>query len=433
MSRKSNTKEFIAKATKKQGNRYDYSLVDYINAKTKVEIICSEHGIFPQTPNNHLNGKGCPDCYGNNKSDTEQFKEKSDIKHNFKYDYSLVNYINAKTKVEIICLIHGSFPQTPSDHLSGKGCPDCAGNQISNTEEFIEKAELKHNFKYDYSKVNYINNHTEIEIICPIHGSFPQIPSVHLFGCGCPDCGGTKKSNTEQFIEKSNIKHDFKYDYSLVDYINDSTEVEIICSIHGSFPQNPDSHLQGHGCQKCGVVRTALINTKSKEQFFADGHRVHNNKYDYSLVNYINNHTDVEIICPQHGSFPQTPNNHLQGTGCPRCSHIISKLEIQWLDSLNIPDDKEHRYVYIKIANKTFKVDGFDPITNTIYEFYGDFWHGNPKVYNNNPNNINKANKKTFVELYQKTLAKEQILKSAGYNIVSIWESEFKINYNATL
>jgi len=357
MPRTSNTEEFIGKSNVKHDFRYDYSSVDYVNNRTEVVIICSIHGPFPQTPKKHLCGHGCPDCGGSKQSDTEKFKEKSNIKHDFKYDYSNVNYINAKTDVEIICPIHGPFPQTPNDHLDGHGCPKCAGKNKT-TEELITEFNKIHGIRYDYSMVNYINALTEVEIICPIHGSFPQLPNKHLSGHGCPDCYGNKKSDTEKFKNKSDIKHDFRY--------------------------------------------------------------------DYSLVNYINNRTDVEIICPIHGPFPQLPSTHLLGHGCPRCSHTISKPETQWLDSLNIPDDKEHRNVYIKIKDRKrgFKVDGFDPITNTILEFNGDYYHGNPAKYP--PDKVNPTTHKTYGELYARTLNKEQILKSAGYNVVSIWESDFK-------
>jgi hypothetical protein len=414
---------FKKKARKKHGNRYIYDNVDYIKNNIEVEIICPEHGPFPQKPNNHLNGSGCPDCSSTKRSNTEEFKEKANLKHDFKYDYSLVNYINNRTNVEIICPIHGPFPQTPDNHLRGKGCPDCGGSKQSNTEKFIEKANPKHDFKYDYSLVNYIKSNIEVKIICSIHGIFPQTPSSHLRGAGCPDCGGCKQSNTEEFIKKANPKHDFKYDYSLVNYIGATTDVEIICPTHGSFPQTPDAHLRGQGCPDC------YGNRKSDTEKFKEKANIkHDFKYDYSLVNYINNRTDVEIICPIHGPFPQTPSNHLKGQGCPTCTHHISKPEVAWLNSLNLPDDKEHRHVYIKIKERKrgFRVDGFDPATNTVYEFYGDFWHGNPNNSKFKPEDYNPRAHCTFGELYAKTLAKEQILKSAGYNVVSIWESDFK-------
>ena len=99
-----------------------------------------------------------------------------------------------------------------------------------------------------------------------------------------------------------------------------------------------------------------------------------------------------------------------------------SFVETEWLDHLGIP--MEWRQIKISIGNSHFFVDAYDPTTNTVYEFHGDFWHGNPEVFH--PYKINKVAKKTFGNLYKATLKKENILKNAGYNVISIWESDWK-------
>ena len=106
------------------------------------------------------------------------------------YDYSKVNYINADTKIIIICKIHGEFTQQPDFHLNRKcGCPKCSNNVKFDTSEFIEKAKQIHKNKYDYSKVEYINNRIPVIIICKIHGEFIQQPDIHINQkCGCPSC-----------------------------------------------------------------------------------------------------------------------------------------------------------------------------------------------------------------------------------------------------
>ena len=141
------------------------------------------------------------------------------------------------------------------------------------------------------------------------------------------------------------------------------------------------------------------------------------------MVNYINSSTKVKIICNKHEIFELTPNDHLQGSGCPSCPHHISGPETEWLDLIGIINDSEHRNVFLRNSGRKFKVDGYDPATNTIYEFNGDYWHGNPSKFKSN--DINERTHCTFGELYQKTLEKERILKEAGYNIISIWESDF--------
>ncbi len=295
--------------------------------------------------------------------------------------------------------------------------------KVLTNQEFKERAEKKHGKRYDYSEVNYINAITKIDIICPEHGSFPQTPNSHLNGSGCPKCAGKDKTTAELIVEFNKI-HNNKYDYSLVIYSSAKEKVKIICPKHGLFPQTPDKHLRGQGCPKCKLDNLRSYFISNEEEFIEKANIKHNYKYDYSNVSYKNSLTKVEIICPEHGPFPQTPGDHLSGYGCPRCTHYVSKPEIAWLDSLGIPNDPEHRQVRIKTATIFYKVDGFDPETKTCYELNGDYYHGNPAKFL--PDDINPTNKKTYGELYQKTLAKKAALEEAGYKVISIWESDFK-------
>lgn len=198
--------------------------------------------------------------------------------HGDKYDYSQTEYIKAKELVTIICPKHGIFKQRPQDHvLKACGCPKCKGEKVIavhsyTKEKFIELANNKHNFKYDYSQINYINYSTDIKIICPIHGEFQQIPRNHILGTGCPKCGREQANKAESynlnnFIEKANKIHFDKYNYSKVEYINSQTKVCIICPEHGEFWQTPANHLQGQGCPKCKLVGQTRLYNKLKEIF----------------------------------------------------------------------------------------------------------------------------------------------------------------------
>lgn len=198
--------------------------------------------------------------------------------HGDKYDYSKTIYVKAKEPVTIICRKHGEFKQRPQDHiLKACGCPKCKGEKTIevhsyNKEKFLELAKDKHNDKYDYSLVNYINYNTKVKIICPIHGEFEQIPRNHILSVGCPKCGREKanKTNsytTEQFIEKAKKIHFNKYDYSKVEYHKSSEKVCIICPEHGEFYQAPANHLLGQGCPKCKLVGQTRLYNKLKESF----------------------------------------------------------------------------------------------------------------------------------------------------------------------
>lgn len=247
----------------------------------------------------------------------DQFVSRAEDVHGARFDYSRVTYLASYKSVEIICPKHGPFFQTPSNHLKGKGCPHCAGVARSTTSMFVEKAIEKHGDKYDYSGVSYCSNSKPVEILCKTHGPFLQTPSSHLQGKGCPACGGTKPSNTTLFKASAQKVHGDKYDYSQVVYKNNRQKVRIVCPTHGSFEQAPSNHLAGKGCPVC--AGNTLLDTA---KFIEKAVSVHGHRYDYSKVVYARSNKKVEIVCPEHGSFFQTPNNHLSGHGCFTCNQV---------------------------------------------------------------------------------------------------------------
>jgi hypothetical protein len=253
--------KFIEKANSIHNNFYDYSLVEYKNNKTKVKIICPKHGVFEQQPINHTNGQGCRKC-GFEKSSASCRKSKDNLIQDFQkihgeiFDYSLVEYKNNNQNIKIICKIHGEFEQTPHNHINGHGCPKCAieykGKKLSrSTEEFINKSSIKHNNFFTYKNSIYINNKTKIIVTCPTHGDFKTNPSHHLNGIGCSKCSGTYVRSNEEFISDCKKIHGKKYDYSLTLFKNLKSKVLIICNKHGEFLQNANHHLSGCGCPKC--------------------------------------------------------------------------------------------------------------------------------------------------------------------------------------
>lgn len=202
------------------------------------------------------------------------------------------------------------------------------GRKSLTQEEVIKRFNIIHpNNRYGYDEVEYINTRTKIKIVCLVegHGAFYQTPHHHLKGHGCPDCGNLirKRKTTEQFIFESNLIHNDKYDYSKVKYIHSNSKVIITCPIegHGDFKTTPDCHFKGSGCQICNHINIS----KTNEQFIKEGNTKHNNFYTYPRTNYINCGLKVIITCPIHGDFPQTPSNHLAGSGCPECAY--KKLE----------------------------------------------------------------------------------------------------------
>ena len=252
----------------------------------------------------------------------EEFIRRAEEVHGKKYDYSKLEYKSGHEKVTIICPIHGEFSQDPFSHLKGVGCKKCADistskKRIKSTEKFIEEAIKVHGDKYNYSKVDYKGNKTDVTIICPIHGEFKQKPSMHLRGNGCPKCAKNHKINTEEWIDKARKVHGDKYDYSKTVYVDNQTKVCIRTKDGDEFWQLPSNHLKRSG------YRIPI----TKENFVERAEKVHGKKYDYSKVKFVNGRTDVTIICPIHGEFKQSPTAHLSGRGC-YCACYFFKFSI---------------------------------------------------------------------------------------------------------
>lgn len=233
---------------------------------------------------------------------------------------------------------------------------------------------------------------------------------------------GNKTSKTE-WVKKAQEKHGEFYNYELVDLENRiDNKVKIVCKIHGEYLQNPTQHILGKGCKKCADKKQFLTN----KEFIEKSTSKHKGRYTYEHTEYKSMKDHVIITCPEHGNFSQSPTQHLHhGAGCLICAQIytISKGEKLWLNEQLVPDDKSHRQVVIIDKNKKFIVDGL--FENTVYEYLGDFWHGNPNIYSGDDFNV--LAKKTYGELYRETLQRFRDLKLLGYNIKFIWESEWKL------
>jgi hypothetical protein len=356
-----NNENIIEKFKNIHSDKYNYSLVDYKNSYTKVKIICPVHGEFEQNPKHHYNGVGCSSCSNYKKLTTDKFIQKSKLVHSDKYDYSLVDYVNRKTKVKIICQEHGIFEQIAADHINGHGCRKCLSYS---KQEFILLGNNIHNNKYDYSLIEIINNQTKIEIVCLKHGIFKQTPYNHLGGRGCPKCVGRNKTTIDLINELIEI-HGDKYDYSLVDYVDSYSKIKIICQEHGQFEQTSRNHLTGSGCPKC------IGRNKTSDEFVLEAKSIHGDKYDYSNCEYIDTKNKIKIICTKHGVFEQKPTYHLDGTGCPICKESKGEREIRnFLTENNIEFIPQYKFGDCKNI-KLLPFDFYLPDYNTCIEFNG--------------------------------------------------------------
>ena len=386
----------------------------------KVPIICSKHGEFWQVLGNHYKGCGCPKCSGNYNYTTEEYKEflKSQIK-NKDIIFDKVIYVNNHTPITLTCKKHGDFNILPCSISENNICPECnktllREKQTHTTEWFIDEAKKVHGDKYDYSKTEYINAKTKVCIIHPDYGEFWQLPYTHLNGQGCfkernfKIWKNRKKITTKEFIERAKEVHCDKYDYSKTEYINSNTKVCIICPEHGEFWQLPYAHLNGNGCTECKKMKQREKYQLSKEEFIKKAREVHGDRYDYSKVEYVNYKTKVEIICPKHGSFWQTPACHFKCDGCPTCKGelSVSKQENELVQYIRTTYNSVINLNDRQVINP-LELDIYLPFENIAIEYNGLYWHSSKKIDKN----------------YH--LLKTELCEKQGIKLIHIFEDEW--------
>jgi len=232
------------------------------------------------------------------------------------------------------------------------------------------------------------------------------------------NCIMPRKWTHDKFVEYAKKIHENKYDYSVTKFHSVDGKIQIGCPEHGVFVQLPSNHIQGKGCPECKRRKAA----NGIEIFIKKSRGIHGNKYNYDKVVYTNNCSMVKIVCDLHGEFEQEPRMHISGRGCPMCGRSrTSKPETNFLDCIGIP--KEDRQVIIK--GTKLQVDGLERRTNVIYEFLGDYWHGNPQIYTSETKIL--GGEITCGKAYENTFKRFDRLISEGYKIKYIWETDWII------
>jgi len=317
------------------------------------------------------------------------------------------------------------------------------------TEDFIQRsieAHKPYHEHYDYSKAIYIKTTKKITITCKFHGDFEVIAATHLGGAHCNKCNKMinsiikeenirlqKIANNYEIQEKAKdfynrVDERFgRFNYSKSVFENMSTPIIIKCTWHGEFEQTPSVHLSHlTGCPECNQLVAKWRNDRTTPAFIKKARKVHGWLYEYDKVEFIDNKTPITIICPDHGVFNQTPSNHLRGGGCQKCGGRFGAKETEWIEYMEerIGYSLVTDHTTLKMADgKVYFPDAYDPDTKTVYEFDGDYYHGNPNRYA--PDQTNYTSKKTMGELYEATLKKKSDLETNGYTVLSIWESEW--------
>lgn len=429
---------FIQKGSEKYSGKYSY-FSDYSNIDTPIKIKCNAcQSIFETTPYRHLcHNVDCSRCLR-----AEKYKKKLDEKYSGRFTFNFIDYSDERKQITFHCnKCRNNFLKTPLSLLGDGLCRFCPEeNHLSKISKntFLQEVHKNqsHEIEYDYSLIpDYFFKSSEIMIKClKCQTVFSQLALYHMKGHGCSVCAnelsGRKKrkiKTKEEFINQAKIVHpEGNYDYTNSIFIDMYTNIQIYCKKHKKyFNQTPLNHLRGNKCRECGTEIGRKNNIESFEDFCNKANKIHNFKFEYiELIHKKNDRRFIKVKCNKKGHiFLQDASNHLAGDGCPYCGYRISKGENNWLDTYNIPIENRQYLLRLK-GGFVLKVDGFDPVTNTVYEYYGDYWHGNPSKHN--PNEMNSRAHKTFGELYKHTIEREEKIKKE-FLLITIWESDWKI------
>ena len=251
--------------------------------------------------------------------------------------------------------------------------------------EFIWNAIQVHGYKDDLREVDYKNNKTKVKILCPVHGEYWITPNDYIGGHRCRKCydiinAESKLKGFDYHIKRINEIHKNedgtpKYNFDGIEYPGYDTKFELICPIHGPFKTTIHLLLSGKGCAKCGKERMAKRNTLTNEIFKENANKIHNNFYNYDLVEYKNSKLPIKIICPIHSVFEQTPNDHLDGHGCPLCNmSLLEKSTMSLLDDLKINyiwQCNKRTLPFLARKKYSFSLDFYIPDYNIAIECQG--------------------------------------------------------------
>lgn len=353
MPAKLTPEKWISLAQSIWGKRYDYSNSRYINSKKKLTVICSTHGPWRVIPSNHTHKpqpRGCPACgklkqAETVKKDPADFVSQAKTLHGNRYNYGSIKYKNAKTPVEIICRIHGTFKQSPDVHLRGAGCPKCS--VIGRINQVRAESALDVSKRISKRSKNHVTLVTEsfqkinrpADFVCDLHGQFSRLVNTALHSKNpCIRCSMESISEHFKFWYttddiKARIARKFGTLYKISEFVYEgkNTPIKLTCIKHGEFSIQASSLQKSPGCPSCARklsqaarnkgLREKVQSTKGNRavQWLKKAREKHGKKYKYSEVEYIDAKTPVIIRCPKHGAFKQIPDTHLM-SGCRACA-----------------------------------------------------------------------------------------------------------------
>lgn len=401
-----------------------------------------EHGhTWPASLVRIKQGHGCPTCGSNitaskNSVPVERFLDHLHKRNSTLPSISYVSGFVGMTKKALFkCDVCGhSWDTLPKSLIRGSGCPEC--KRINNInlhtyshDEFTEKLHsrnlISNNKIYIVPGQTYGGIRSKLTFTCEHNHTWSAVPEGILNNtAGCPHCAGVvKRGTTAAFSEITQKWPLLTITSQHGDQLGRREYIEVMCENNHQWDTTYERLISGHYCPHCNG------NAKYNQQTFVQ--KIQNVSPTITVLGqFQQTHIPVDVKCNvcNHEWKPR-PYNLIQGYGCPQCSknNKFSKKALIWLRylelHLGIKLNHAKRYGEFRIPGTNYRVDGYDPISKTVYEFYGDYWHGNPNMYD--PDQYNQHLNKSYKHLYQSTMSRERTLVELGYNVVSVWESDF--------
>lgn len=443
----------IKKGNMIHGGKISYENIkenDVINSKSKVNLKCNIcfHEWNTTDIDCHINQKtGCPNCSGNILWNFDRFVKKSKEIHGEKYNYDKVKLLpklTAKTKIPLKCnkcSYEWNTTQLQHHIHSKSGCPECSGLIAWNLEKFLKKAKEIHGDKFFYGKIqeHHIKNQkSAVPLICnkcKYEWDTTIIGSHINIGTGCPNCSGNVPWTFDRFLQRAYEIHGNNFSYEKIDInLNSNSNINIRCNTCNFEWKH--TKIGSHINQKTGCPNCSKQIPWNLDRFLEKARIIHGNKYNYENIqnNNIQANSLLNIICNKcnHG-FSQKLSSHITGKhGCPHCakSRGYSMAQIHWLEIIMEIESIEIQHALslegeYRIPN-VGKVDGYCKENNTVYEFHGDFWHGNPNIFDQDKLHPYSKKCETFGDKYQKTLLRDQKIRDLGYNLIVKWETDLE-------
>jgi very-short-patch-repair endonuclease len=346
----------------------------YTGSKELIIHLCSRNHEYPQRPGDHLKGHGCSACAFLNRTKThDQYAQECKAKNlDPPVDDERGRYKDNKTIVMHLCYKAHEYPQRPTDHLSGKGCNECARLNRSKThDEYVEECRSK-GFdppiagRYGTIKDDLIHR-------CVKNHDYPQRAGHHLQGHGCPTCAQLNRTKThDEYVEECRVKGlDLPVSGEDGRYKSCGEDVTHQCVIGHTYPQRPNTHLGGHGCPTCYQLNRAKTHDEYVEECRIKGLDL---PVEGEAGRYKGDGEQLTHRCPADHDYRQTANNHLQGSGCPMCKNKTTALLYTLLKSLGYTVIPEQRFKWTLDPTGTYRPRRFDfyiPELNILIELDG--------------------------------------------------------------